>query len=103
MNVVPSKSNTGFKPKRRPRGRPKGWLKRPDEERDLTTIKVTRHVWEMLENEKREKYPRERLTDVLSRILRERTDRIKELEQETQRLKTTMEKWKEEYAIIPTE
>jgi hypothetical protein len=103
MSVVPSKSNTGFKPKGRPRGRPKGWLKRPEEEQDLTTIKVTRHVREMLENEKREKYPRERLTDVLSHILRERTDRIKELEHENRRLKAIIEKWKEEYAIIPTE
>jgi len=101
LSVVPSKSKrVGFKPKGKPRGRPKGWLKRSKEEQDLTTIKITRGLWEILESEK---LPKDRLTDTLNRILNDRAERIKVLEAENQQLKNTMEKWKEEYAIIPTE
>ena len=103
MSVVPSKTKrVGFKPKVKPRGRPKGWRRRPEEEENLTTIKITRDLWVMLEHEK-DKYPRDRMTDILSRILRDRTERIKVLESENRQLKKTMEKWKEEYAIIPME
>jgi len=82
----------------RPRGRPKGWKKRSAEE-DLTTIKITRNIWELLATEK-DKYPKDRMTDILSRILMGRLDRIKELEQENRQLKTMMKQWREEYAII---
>ena len=103
MSVVPSKSKrVGFKPKGKPRGRPKGWRRRPEEEENLTTIKITRDIWVILEHEKN-KYPRDRKTDILSRILRDRAERIKVLESENRQLKKTMEKWKEEYAIIPME
>ena len=103
MSFLPKTVRGGTKVKGRPRGRPKGWLKRPKEEQDLTTIKITRSLWEMLEHEKREKYPKDRLTDILSRILQERAQRIKELTDEIKQLKQTMEKWREENAFIPTE
>jgi hypothetical protein len=91
-----------MKTKGKPRGRPKGWRKRSAEEENLTTIKVTYRIWEMLAAEK-SKYPRDRMTDILSRILMERSERIKELEEEIQRLKAIMEQWKIEYAIIQEE
>jgi hypothetical protein len=96
------KADAPFKPKGKPRGRPRGWRKRSEEEQDLTTIQITRNLREMIESE-RERFPKGRNTDILSRILQERTQRIKSLEAKLLQLKATMEKWREEYAIIPIE
>jgi hypothetical protein len=93
------KADAPFKPKGKPRGRPRGWRKRSEEDQDVTTIQITRNLREMIESE-RSRFPKDRITDILFKILLERTQRIKSLEAELLQLKATIAQWRDEHAII---
>lgn len=62
------------------RGRPMGWRK---EDGVFTTIRVSENLKAILESERK---PEERYSDTVERILYERTEQIKTLRQENDRL-----------------
>jgi hypothetical protein len=88
--------------KGKPRGRPRGWRKRNAEDEDLTTIRITRYLRNMIDSE-RSNYPRGnelRLTDILSKILVDRAEKIKQLTEQNHQLRSVIAKWRDQYAII---
>ena len=90
--ATPTDSNIGcFKPIRKPRGRPVGWRKNLGEEVSYTTVQIDSWSKDEIDREHR---PKERISETIRRLNKEKSDKIQALIQENDQLKLEIDRLK---------